>query len=411
MRPQFLSVLFLFVSFSNGASHADRPLSNPPSPQNTPQKENAPLGTTAPPEKAFHTDAPQAILYDMQTDTLLFEKEADQAIVPSSLTKVVLIYMLFERLSKGEVQLTDLFPVSEKAWRMGGSKMFVTLGSQISFGDLLQGAIVQSGNDACVVLTEGLAGSEEAFVSLMNQKAIALGAQNTHFLNSTGWPERGHTSTPRDLLLFGLRTIRDFPDLYARYYKQIEFIYNGIRQTNRNPLLYLNPGGGTVFDGIKTGHTDEGGYSLIGSGVRGDRRLIFVISGLKSVKQRATAAEQMVKYGFDHFEIVTLYPANTQVHQEPILGGSPTVVSLMTLAPITVTVRRGHKDMTTKKIQMSANLKLPIQKGQELGHLIVSSPGFSDKAFPLVASDDVQALGTFKKWWLFFQKAVSGFFS
>ena len=242
----------------------------------------------------FYTEALQAILYDLTTDTVLFEKNSDQEMVPSSMTKALLIYMMFEKLAKKEVKPDDLFVVSEKAWRMGGSRMFVKLGSSVSFSDLLQGVVVQSGNDACIVLAEGLAGSEAQFTSLMNAKAEALGAKRTHFLNCTGWPESGHVSTARDLLIFGIRTFKDFPELYAKYYPQKVFVHNGIQQYNRNPLLASNQG-----DGLKTGHTKSGGFGFLGSGQRGGRRVIFVINGLGTDAARKEASLQMLKYGLD----------------------------------------------------------------------------------------------------------------
>ncbi|EFX83900.1 hypothetical protein DAPPUDRAFT_315307 [Daphnia pulex] len=264
--------------------------------------------------------------------------------------------------------------------------MFVPLGGTVSLSDLLQGIIVQSGNDACIVVTEGLAGSEENFVSQMNQKAKELGAINTHFLNSTGWPERGHTSTPRDLMLFGIRTIRDFPEFYKIYYSQLEFTYNGIRQNNRNPLLYNKLG-----DGLKTGHTDEGGFGLAGSGQRGDRRLIFVINGLKNDKTRAETASKMLNYGMDSFEAITLYSQDAVVEEMPLSGASQSNISLVTIKPIIISVKRGYNDQIKKNIiKKPGAFKLPIEKGKILADLVVSSPGFPDKHFPLKAGESVE---------------------
>lgn len=343
----------------------------------------------------FQVEAPQAILYDMLTETVLFEKDADQIMPPSSMTKMLLIYLLFEKLSKGEISLSDTFTVSEKAWRMGGSKMFVPLGEKVSLSDLLQGIIVQSGNDACVVVTEGLAGSEETFVSLMNEKAKELGASKTHFLNSTGWPERGHTSTPRDLMLFGIRTIQDFPEFYKTYYGQKEFRYNGIRQMNRNPLLYTQMG-----DGLKTGHTDDGGFGLTGSGIRGERRLIFVINGLKNDKKRSETAEKILQYGLDGFEVVTLYTKDAVVEKMPLSGASQPSFPLVTDKPIIVSVKRGYKDkLKTRLIKKVGASKLPIEKGKVLADLVVSSPGLPDKVFPLTAGTSVQKQAFFMHLW------------
>ena len=337
----------------------------------------------------FRTEALQAILYDLSTDTVLFEKNPDQEMVPSSMTKTLLVYMMFEKLSQKEVKPDDLFVVSEKAWRMGGSRMFVQLGSSVSFSELLQGVVVQSGNDACIVLAEGLAGSESQFTNLMNTKAKALGAQNTHFLNCTGWPESGHVSTARDLLIFGIRTWRDFPELYAQYYPQKIFVHNGIEQYNRNPLLSSGQG-----DGLKTGHTKSGGFGFLGSGQRGDRRVIFVVNGLGSDTARKEASLQMLKHGLDGFEVITLYDSNGSVGEIPLLQGGSPKLFLKTLQPIRVTIRRGTKDQIKTKITLAeGSLKLPIQKDQQMGTLTVQTTGLPDKTFPVFAAETVLESG------------------
>jgi len=222
--------------------------------------------------RAIETEAKQVVLYDFNTGEILFEKNGDEIMVPSSMTKIMTAHLVFERIREGHLKLTDALPISEKSWRIQGSKMFVALNSDVPVEDLLQGVIVQSGNDACVALAEGLSGSEESFAEEMTKKAKAMGAQNTVFLNASGWPDDGHFTTAKDLALMASHTIRDFPDEYKKYYSQIDYTYNSIKQGNRNPLLYKNLGAGIVADGMKTGHTDAGGYGLVGSAVQNGHR-------------------------------------------------------------------------------------------------------------------------------------------
>ena len=225
----------------------------------------------------FETGAKQVIIVDYTTGAELYGKNADEIMDPASMTKMMTIYKLFERLKNGSLSMEDTFLVSEKAWRKKGSKMFVPVGGRVSVEDLVRGIIVQSGNDASIVVAEGLSGSEAAFAEQMTAKARELGMTNTTFRNASGWPEPGHTTTARDLAILAAATIRDFPELY-KYYAEMEFTFNKIKQGNRNPLLYRNTGA----DGLKTGHTEAAGYGLTASAVRGDQRLIVVAHGMKS---------------------------------------------------------------------------------------------------------------------------------
>ncbi|HYH18896.1 MAG TPA: D-alanyl-D-alanine carboxypeptidase family protein, partial [Azospirillum sp.] len=240
----------------------------------------------------IETIAKQAILLDMTSSTVLFEKNADQRMPPSSMSKVMTMYMVFEALKSGRLSLEHTLPVSERAWRMQGSKMFVELHNMIKIDDLIKGVIVQSGNDACIVLAEGLAGSEPAFAEQMNKKAKEIGLTATNLTNATGWPDPNHYVTARDLAILAERLIKDFPEYY-HYYSIRDFQYHGIKQGNRNPLLYRGIGA----DGLKTGHTDAAGYGLTGSAEREGRRLILVVNGLPSMQARADESARLIEWG------------------------------------------------------------------------------------------------------------------
>ena len=246
--------------------------------------------------QAIETPAAQGILYDYETKSVIFEKNADELMSPSSMSKIMTIYYLFKKIKDGEISLDDEFEVSEKAWKKGGSKMFVNLKSKVRVEDLIRGIIVQSGNDACIVVAEGISGSEDVFSEELNELASEIGLENSNFTNSTGWPDKKHLTTVNDLLKLTIRTIEDFPNLYS-YYSEKEFTYNNIKQLNRNPLLFKTIGS----DGLKTGHTSLGGYGLVATVKNKDRRLILVLNGLKSSAQRSKESERLMKIGFRQY--------------------------------------------------------------------------------------------------------------
>ena len=285
------------------------------------------------PARALDTEARQAIVVDWDTGTVLFEKNADEPMHPSSMSKLMTVYMLFDALKNGSVKLDDEFPVSEKAWRMGGSKMFVDLGAKVKVEDLIQGIVVQSGNDACIVVAEGLGGTEEAFAEKMNQKAKEIGLEHSTFKNATGWPDPEHLMTARDLSILARRTIADFPQYY-HYYGEIDFTYHGIKQGNRNPLLYKDLGA----DGLKTGHTDEGGFGLTGSAKRGDRRLIMVLNGLPTMKSRFEESERVMEWGFREFDNYTVFKKDAAVSEAEVWLGDQAMVPLVTESDLKVTL-------------------------------------------------------------------------
>jgi len=343
---------------------------------------------------AFESQAPQAYLVDFDTGTVLYEKNADQLMVPSSMTKIMTAYMAFDRINKGEVSPTDTFKVSEKAWRKGGSKMFVKINDEVSLDNLLHGLLTQSGNDACIVVAEGLSGSEETFSEIMTEKAKELGTQNTIFLNATGWPDQGHLSSARDLALIAEKTIRDFPALYQKYYGVKEFTYNKIRQGNRNPLLYESA---FEADGLKTGGTEAGGHGVVGSATKNGRRLILVINGLKSPKERVKAARELMIWGFNEFRNVKVFPANTVAEEADTWGGAETKVPLVVKEDVVITIPRQKQKDIQVKLVYEGPIPTPLQKGQEVGYISIASQGQEIKRFPLYAAKSVEKAGFFKR--------------
>ncbi len=336
------------------------------------------------------TTAKQAIMLDYDTGMVIFEKAADERMPTSSMSKVITMYMVFEALKNGKLSLEAMLPVSEKAWRMGGSKMFVKVGDQVKVEDLVRGVVIQSGNDATIVLAEGLAGSEMAFADAMNVKAKELGMTNSHFMNASGWPDPEHYSTARDLATLSMRTIRDFPDYY-HYYKEPEFTFNAIKQRNRNPLLYRNIGA----DGIKTGHTEAGGYGLMGSGTNGARRVILVVNGLPDDKARAEESARLLEWGLKSFINVSLFKGGTVVDKAPIVMGKTEHVPLIVEKDLTVTIPFAVKNDLKVQVQYDTPLLAPVFKGQKVGKLKIEIPRVTTLEVPLIAAENVSPLGIF----------------
>jgi len=347
----------------------------------------APISPSSP-GSAFDTLARFAMVTEVDTNTVLLAKNADNRMAPASMSKVMTAYVVFGLLKEGRLKLTDDLPVSERAWRMGGSKMFVAIGGRIKVDDLIRGMIVQSGNDACVVLAEGLAGSEEAFVDLMNQKAQQLGLSNSHFANVSGLPDPQEWMTAHDLTVLGARIIKDFPEYY-HYFSEKDFNFNNIDQGNRNPLLYKDIGA----DGLKTGHTDESGYSLIGSVVRGDRRVIVVISGLPTMKDRAAEGERLVEWAFREFNNYKLFSPGDKVDDADVWLGRDSKVGLTVANDITVTLpRRSRRDMKVT-ISYDNPVPAPIAQGDKIGKISIAAPGADTVERPLFAAAAVPSIG------------------
>ncbi len=334
------------------------------------------------------TSAEFAYLIDLSSDTVLMEKKADVPTAPASMSKMMTVLMVFERLKSGTLSMDDTFPVSEKAWRKGGSKMFVEVGSRVSVEDLLRGIIVQSGNDACIVVAEGLAGSEAAFAAEMTARAQEIGLEDSYFTNSTGWPEDGHEMSARDLARVAGFLIEEYPDYY-RMFAEKTFEYHDIRQSNRNPLLY----DGTGADGLKTGHTEEAGYGLTASAKRGDRRLILVLNGMDSAETRAREAERLLEWGFRYFEAYPLFKTGQVVEHAPVWLGDRETVPMVLDQDLTVTLSRSARSGMEVSIRYEAPIASPVRKGNRIGTLVVTAPDTDPVERPLVAQSDVEALG------------------
>jgi len=320
----------------------------------------------------------------------LLDKTSDVSMPPASMSKIMTSYMVFERLKDERLALDDELPVSEKAWRKQGSKMFVEVGKTARVEDLLRGVIVQSGNDACIVLAEGLSGTEEAFAEEMTRRAREIGLTGSSFANATGWPDPNQRMTARDLAILAKRIIEDFPEYY-HYYAETEFTYGGIRQMNRNPLLYKSLGA----DGLKTGHTEEAGYGLTASVVQGDRRIIMVLNGLDSQKARREESGRLIGWAMREYGNYTLFKPGETVEEAPVWLGEAANVPLVIPEGVTVTLsRKARRDMRVMVVY-DAPIPAPLRAGQEVAKLVVNAPGEEPVEFPLMAGADVERLGIF----------------
>lgn len=348
------------------------------------------LLTVAPAEAAtVETSARQAFIMDFDTGTVLLEKNGDQLMAPSSMSKLMTIYMVFERLKDGTVSLEDQFTVSERAWRTGGSKMFVPVHGRVKVEDLLRGIVIQSGNDACVVIAENLAQSEDAFAAEMTKKARKLGLERTTLRNATGLPAPDHVMTARDLAMLAKHLITDFPQYYP-IFKEMKFTYNNIQQGNRNPLLYQPA---TGADGLKTGHTEGAGYGLTASAVRDGRRLIMVLNGMESMKVRSQESERLIDWAFREFENYKLFEAGDTVTTADVwLGGAATVPLVAERKIMATLPRHGTKDMKVAAV-FDGPVPAPVKKGDRIATLVISAPTIAPIQLPLVAGEDVDRLG------------------
>lgn len=345
--------------------------------------------------QGIETSAKHAFLLDAATGAVLFEKNADLPMPPASMGKMMTVYLLFERLKDGRLSLDDTFAVSENAWRKGGSRsggstMFLQPRTRVRIEDLVRGMIVQSGNDACIVVAEGLASSEAAFAEIMTRRGRELGLRNSVFRNASGLPDPEQVTTARDLATLALRTIHDFPEFY-RYYSETSFTYNGVRQGNRNPMLYRDSG----VDGLKTGHIEESGYGLAASAKRGDRRLILVVNGLASVRARSAESERLLEWGMREFNNYALFKAGERVADAEVWLGHAKTVPLVIRSDVLVTLpRKARRDMKVVVVY-DGPVPAPIAPGAQLGRVVVTAPGFERKEVALFAEDGVERLGLF----------------
>jgi D-alanyl-D-alanine carboxypeptidase (penicillin-binding protein 5/6) len=358
---------------------AARPAARPAPPPTTPA--STPLGP-------LDTSARHALILDFDTGAVLLEKAADDRMPPSSMSKLMTMYVVFEMLKNGRLRMDQELPVSERAWRMGGSKMFVEVGNSISVGNLARGVIVQSGNDACVVLAEGISGSEQQFAELMNETARRIGLRDSNFRNATGWPDPEHRMTSRDLAHLARRIISDFPEYYSLYNER-SFRWNNIAQENRNPALSRVAGA----DGLKTGHTEEAGYGLTASAIRGGRRLILVVNGLASMRARAEESERLFEWAFREFENVVVFRAADTVEDVPVYLGERPTVPLVAGRDLVLTLPRQWRRNLQVRVRYDAPVPAPVTKGQGIGTLMIGGQGVPEQNVPLIAGADVDRLG------------------
>lgn len=352
-------------------------------------------------------EATAYILIDATTGQVLAEHNADQQLPPASLTKMMSDYVVASELKRGSIHSDDKVRISEKAWRMQGSKMFVEINTDINLMDLVRGMIIQSGNDATIALAEHVAGSEEAFTDIMNQKATELGMTHTSFKNATGWPDPNHYTTTRDLAILGRAMVNQTPEQYA-IYSEKEFIWHGIPQENRNLLLKRDPS----VDGIKTGHTEEAGYCLVASAKRGDTRLISVVMGTKNDEARATESQKLLNYGFREFQTQKVYSGGKVLQQAPVWSGAVKQVDIGVKNDIVLTVPRGSQDKLHAEVAVNKVIRAPLQEGEVLGSLVIQLDGTEVLNQPVVAMVSVPEGGLFTRIWdglrLFFLKLFGG---
>jgi D-alanyl-D-alanine carboxypeptidase (penicillin-binding protein 5/6) len=348
----------------------------------------AALATAASGARALDTAARAAVVVDLTSGATLLEKNADQPLPPASMSKLMTLFMVFEALEDGRLTLDAELPVSEAAWRMQGSKMFVKVGARIPVRDLLRGVTVQSGNDACMVFAEALAGSEEAFAAQMNKRAAEIGLTNSRFRNASGWPAEGHEMSVRDLATLAGMIVTRFPDHHALFSIR-EFTWEGITQQNRNPLLYLDIGA----TGMKTGHTEEAGYGLTATAERDGRKVALVMAGLSSTRERATEAQKLLDWAYREFRTGPLVRAGAQVAEAEVWIGAADRVGLAPERDIVVTVPVAQADRIRAWVRYDGPVPAPVLAGQRLGELVIETPGVGPVAHPLVATADVAAGG------------------
>jgi D-alanyl-D-alanine carboxypeptidase (penicillin-binding protein 5/6) len=372
----------------------------------------APAIATAPP---FETPAPVAFLKDLSSGAILYAKDADRQMPPASMAKMMTVYVAFDLIKKGELKLDQIITVRPETWRQwhgpeAGSTMFLSPGEQVSVRDLLFGIVVLSGNDACVVLAEGISGTEPAFAALMNRQAARLGMKGSHFGNSNGWPDEGVTHvTARDLASLAEATIRDFPDLYKTFYSRREFTWGktmgsgeDITQSNRDPLL----GNVEGADGLKTGHTEEAGYGFTGSAQQGNRRLVMVLSGLTSMAERREQSIALMNWGFRAWQAKPLFNKGQKVETAEVQVGAEDSVNLIAPRDLAVTIPAGLGSDVKLSVVYDGPIKAPIKAGQHIADLVVRTADTPPQTMPLVAETDVEEAGFFRHMWLAFLSLI-----
>ncbi len=335
------------------------------------------------------------LVADVSSGQILATEKADERTEPASLTKIMTAYVVFAALRDKKLAPDQQITVSERAWRAPGSRMFIQVGRSVSVDELIRGMVVQSGNDACIALTEAVAGTEEVFVQMMNREAVRLGMKNTSFRNSSGLPDAQHYSTANDLYLLAAAIIRDFPQQYAQYYSQKQFRYNNITQPNRNRLLWLDPS----VDGVKTGHTEAAGYCLIASSQRNGRRLVSVLLGSTSESTRAQESLKLLNWGYQFFDSVKLFGAGEAAKTLDVWKGTAKVVKAGFRGDLMLTVPKGEAEKLKAELLSQQPLLAPVAQGQRVGTLRVTLDGKPLAEYPLLALEAVPAAGFFGRTW------------
>ena len=337
-----------------------------------------------------------AFVTDFGSGKVLMEKQPDALMKPASMAKIMTVYIAFERIADGSLSLDDTFLISEKAWRKGGSKTFVEVGKEVSVRDLLYGVVVQSGNDAAIAIAEGISGTEEGFAEEMNYVARKLGMENTVFRNSTGWPHLEQHTTARDLNILATALIREFPaDKYPELYPMFaekDFTYNGIKQGNRNPLVYGTQGA----DGLKTGHTEESGYGLVGSAHRDGQRVVMVLNGMKSMKQRSSESRRLIDLMFREFKLYRFYDKGQPVDRANVWLGTKNKIDLVLEEPLHLVMARSDRRKMKVSVNWNDPVPAPIAAGQAIGTLVLELPS-GKTTYPLLAAENVDGLGMFDR--------------
>lgn len=344
-----------------------------------------------PVQAQYDTRASAAYMVDLSTGTVLLEKEADVPLPPASMSKLMTLNMLFEALQDGRVTLETQFGVSSRAKNMGGSTMFLNENDRPTVEDLIQGIIVLSGNDACVVVAEGLAGSEDSFARLMNERALTLGMTGSTFANASGWPNPNHRMSTRDLGLLASRLITEFPEYYG-YFGQAEFAFDGRapdNRFNRNPLLKLGIGA----DGLKTGHTSEAGYGIVGSATQGTRRVVFVLTGMASEKERAEESERVVNWAFRQFVQKKIADKGTEIARADVWMGNHSEIGLVVAEDFSLLLPALERKVLSAEVVYRDPIEAPVTKGQQVAKLVVSLKDLPDAHIALVSDRDVERGG------------------
>jgi len=335
------------------------------------------------------------VVGDLSSGQVLLARKPDERVEPASLTKLMTAYVVFQAVRDKKLSLDQQARVSERAWRVPGSRMFLQPGRAATVDQLIRGMVIQSGNDACIVLAEAVAGTEDIFVQLMNREAGRLGMKNSHFTNVSGLPDARHYSTAQDLYVLTAALIRDFPELYGEYYSQKEFRYNNISQPNRNRLLWIDPS----VDGVKTGYTEAAGYCLVASSKRGERRLLSVLLGSNSEAARAQESQKLLNWGFQFFDAVKLHSAGAPVKALDVYKGAEGAVKAGFRDDLFVTVPKGEADKLKAELLSEQPLLAPVAQGQRVGTLRISFDGKPLGEYPVVALETVPVAGFFRRAW------------